>query len=221
MSASSKSSSTSSAADAAAASGVPPERFSLRFRVGRLLLSILFKSYFRVTVSGAEAVPASGPVILASNHQTFLDPPMVGLRVDRPPIYLARRSLFRNPLFSAFIRFFGAVPIDREGPGVGSLRQSLRFLEAGRVLVLFPEGTRSRDGAVGPFRPGVALLAEKAAAAVVPVRIRGGEKVFPKGKRFPRPGRMSVRFGEPLRLRAGEDARAFLRRIEEAVRRLD
>lgn len=220
MSASSKSSSASSAADADALR-VPPERFLLRFRIGRFLLSVLFRTYFRVTITGAEVVPESGPVILAANHQSFLDPPMVGLRIVRPPVYLARRSLFRNRFFGALIRYFGAAPIDREGPGVGSLRQSLRFLEAGRVLVLFPEGTRSRDGSVGPFRPGVALLAEKTNAVVVPVRIRGGERTFPKGAKFPRPGRMSVRFGEPLRLREGEETRAFLRRIEAAVRGLE
>jgi len=188
--------------------------------VGRVVLSILFRTYFRVTIRGAEVVPVAGPVIVASNHQTFLDPPMVGLRLDRPPIYLARRSLFRNRLFAALIRFFGAVPIDREGPGVASLRQSLRFLEAGRVVVLFPEGTRSRDGTVGEFRPGVALLAEKSGASVVPVRIRGGEKVFPKGAKFPRPGRISVTFGAPMTIAPGEDAREFLGRIRDAVVRL-
>ena len=188
--------------------------------MGRVVLTILFRTYVRVTIRGTELVPDSGPVILASNHQTFLDPPMVGFRVDRPPIYLARRSLFRNRLFATLIRFYGAVPIDREGPGIGSLRQALRILEAGRVLVLFPEGTRSPDGAIGKFRPGVALLAERTGARVVPVRIRGGEKVFPKGAKFPRPGRMSVTFGAPMAIAAGEDARDFLARIEGAVKAL-
>jgi len=196
---------------------VPPERVSLRFRIGRIVLSLLFRTYLRVDISGEESVPEAGPVILASNHQTLLDPPMVGLHVKRPPVYLARRSLFRNRLFARFIRYFGAVPIDREGPGVGSLRLALHFLEEGRVVVLFPEGTRSADGTVGAFRPGVALLAKKARAPVVPVRIAGGERVFPKGKRFPRPGRMTVRFGTPLRIEPGEDARAFLVRIRAAV----
>jgi 1-acyl-sn-glycerol-3-phosphate acyltransferase len=140
---------------------------------------------FRLRTRGLQHVPAHGPVLLVSNHQSYLDPIMVGLAARRHLWYLARKSLFRNPVFAWMIRSVNAVAIDHHGLGIEGLRAVLQLLEAGRGVLVFPEGERTYTGAIQPLRPGIQLLLKRAQAPLVPVGLAGAFDVWPRSQRWP------------------------------------
>jgi len=158
----------------------------------------LYKTYFRARMYNAERVPSSGPVIIASNHVSFLDPPLVGSCLHRGISYLARDTLFRYPGIGWLLRKWESVPVDREGGGAAGLRAILDRLLAGGGIILFPEGTRTRDGKLQPARSGIGLVVIKSTAPVVPVRVFGTYEAFGRHVRFPRPLQVTVKFGAPL-----------------------
>src|ERR1017187_5604624 len=150
----------------------PPE-MNLSYRLGWILFRAVYATYFRWQVFGAEQVPLSGGVILASNHASFLDPPLVGAGLRRDINYLARESLFRFPGIGALLRSWNAVPVDRDGGGARGLKAILDRLLNGGAIILFPEGTRTKDGKLHPARSGIGLTVIKSTAPVVPVRVFG------------------------------------------------
>ena len=158
----------------------------------------LFKVYFRWRVYNAERVPLAGPVVLASNHESFLDPFLVGSGVRRGINYLARESLFRFPVVGWLLRKWNSVPVDREGGGARGLKAILERLLAGGAIILFPEGTRTRDGKLQAARSGIGLTVIKSAAPVVPVRVFGTYAAYGRHLRWPRPRRVVVKYGEPM-----------------------
>jgi 1-acyl-sn-glycerol-3-phosphate acyltransferase len=159
----------------------------------------LFKLYFRWRVYNAERVPLEGGVILASNHASFLDPPLVGSGVRRGINYLARENLFRFPVMGWVLRQWQVVPVDRDGGGAAGLRAILDRLLLGGAIILFPEGTRTRDGKLQPARSGIGLTVIKSTAPVVPVRVFGTFKAYGRHLRLPRPRRVAVKYGQPMR----------------------
>lgn len=161
-----------------------------------------FRVYHRREVYGAENVPPSGPVILASNHASFLDPPLVGSSTTREINYMARETLFRFPVVGSILRNVNAVPVDREGGGAAGLRVILDRLFAGGAIILFPEGTRSPNGELQKAKSGIGLTVIKSDAPVVPVRLFGTFKALNRGQSFPRPHKIIVRFSKPLDFRA-------------------
>lgn len=166
--------------------------------VGWSLFRLIFRLYFRWRVFDAGRVPQNGPVILAANHTSFLDPPLVGAALDRDISYLARESLFRFPLIGALLRSWNSVPVDREGGGAAGLRAILDRLLAGGGIILFPEGTRSIDGQLKAARSGIGLTVIKSSAPVVPVRVFGTYEAYGRHMKFPLPRRVMVKFGEPM-----------------------
>jgi len=134
---------------------------------------------------------------VVSNHQSHLDPVLVGLAIDRRMSYLARDSLFFFPL-SWIIRSVGAVPLDREGGGLAGLKESLRRLKRQEMLLVFPEGTRSRDGEVADFKPGFCALARRSKITLLTVAIDGAYQAWPRTSRFPHFGTVHVHIGEPM-----------------------
>lgn len=158
----------------------------------------MYGTYFRWSVYNPENVPLNGPVILASNHASFLDPPLVGSGLHRPVNYLARESLFRFPVVGAILRSWNAVPVDRDGGGASGLRAILDRLFAGGAILLFPEGTRSKDGALQPARSGIGLTVIKSDAPVVPVRVFGTFAAYHRGSKFPKPVPVGVKYGLPI-----------------------
>ena len=134
---------------------------------------LLFATYFRWHVFNPERVPLQGPVILASNHASHLDPPLVGAGLPRALNYLARESLFNLPIGGWALRNVNAVPVDRDGAGAAGLRAIFNRLRQGGAIVLFPEGTRSKDGRLQKARSGVGLVVIKSSAPVVPVHVFG------------------------------------------------
>ena len=170
----------------------------LIYRLGWLLFRFIFPFYFRWRVYHPERLPLTGPVILASNHASFIDPPLVGAGVKREINYLARKSLFRLPVAGAVLRAVNAVPVDREGGGAAGLKAILDRLLAGGGIILFPEGTRTRDGKLQPARSGIGLTVIKSNAPVVPVRVFGTFEAYGRHLKFPRPRPVSVKYGQPM-----------------------
>src|SRR6185295_12626599 len=173
--------------------------------VGWTGFRLLYRFYFRWRVFHPERVPLTGPVILASNHSSFLDPPLVGAGLKRGINYLARESLFRFPGIGALLRSWNSVPVDREGGGAAGLKAILDRLLAGGAIILFPEGTRTYDGKLQPARSGIGLTVIKSNAVVVPVRVFGTFEAYGRALKFPRPHSIAVKYGRPMnfdRLRA-------------------
>jgi 1-acyl-sn-glycerol-3-phosphate acyltransferase len=175
---------------------------NLLYFLGWSAFRVLYKVYFRWRVYNPERVPLSGPVILASNHASMIDPPLVGAGLKRTINYLARESLFRFPVIGQVLRRWQAVPVDREGGGAAGLKAILDRLLAGGAIVLFPEGTRTRDGKLQPARSGIGLTVIKSTAIVVPVRVFGTFEAYGRHVRFPRPHCIAVKYGQPLRFDA-------------------
>ncbi len=159
---------------------------------------LIYATWFRWRVLNPERVPLTGPVILASNHASFIDPPLVGCGLKRKVNYLARESLFRFPGVGWYLRQLSAVPVDRDGGGAAGLRAIMNRLEAGDAILLFPEGTRTRDGNLQPARSGIGLTVIKSAAPVVPVRVFGTYEAYGRHLKIPRPRGVAVKYGQPM-----------------------
>jgi 1-acyl-sn-glycerol-3-phosphate acyltransferase len=162
----------------------------------RALLSPLVRAYFRARLIGGEHIPRHGPLILASNHRSQLDPLVIGLLIRRPAYYLAKQELFQKRWQAWLLSALGGFPIERGAGDGDGLLAARRILERGDCLVMFPEGTRVRPGPLGRPRRGVARLALSTGAPVVPLAIVGTEAVR-NGWRL-RPHRIRVRAGAPL-----------------------
>jgi 1-acyl-sn-glycerol-3-phosphate acyltransferase len=158
----------------------------------------LYATYFRWRVFNAERVPFNGPVILASNHASFLDPPLVGSGIHRPINYLARNTLFDVPGLGWLLRHWNSVPVDREGGGGAGLKAILDRLLGGGAIILFPEGTRTRDGKLQPARSGIGLTVIKSTAVLVPVRVFGTFEAYGRHMKIPQPHRIAVKYGRPM-----------------------
>jgi 1-acyl-sn-glycerol-3-phosphate acyltransferase len=186
----------------------------------------LMRLLFRLETREAWRVPAAGPALLVSNHSSVLDPPLIGSVARRRLAFLAKAELFRIPVFGALLRRLGARPLRRAGADPAAMRTALRVLEEGGALLVFPEGTRGPEGVLRPARAGAGMLAVVSGAPVVPVYVSGSGRAWPKGARFPRPARVRVAFGEPLRFDAkrGGDRReqyeAASRAMMAAIARL-
>jgi 1-acyl-sn-glycerol-3-phosphate acyltransferase len=168
------------------------------YRTGWLCFNALFATYFRWRIFNRERVPTSGAVILASNHASFLDPPFVGSPLKREASFLARDTLFKNPIARWVLTRWQAIPVDRDGSSASGLKRILAALEAHRAVILFPEGTRTRDGNLQRVRSGVGLLVVKSGAPVVPVRVWGSFEAWGRHVKIPRPKQLTVKYGPPL-----------------------
>lgn len=190
--------------------------------VGWTFFRFLYRFYFRWRVYHPERVPLTGSVILAANHDSFLDPPLVGAALERDINYLARDSLFRYPGLGALLRSWNSVPVDRDGGGAAGLRAILDRLLAGGAIILFPEGTRSSDGKLQQARSGIGLTVIKSEALVVPVRVFGTFEAYGRHMKIPLPRRVAVKYGRPmkfesLRAEAKSCTKARLKEIYQQV----
>ena len=146
----------------------------------------------------AERLPDTGAFILAGNHISFLDPPFFGLACKREAFYMARDTLFRNPLAGWILRSWHCVPIKRDKGDIGAMRTVLRMLDEGKAVLMFPEGTRSPDGKLQEPRAGIGMIIAKANVPILPMRIFGTERALPRGVSLPRPARVQIKFGAPF-----------------------
>jgi 1-acyl-sn-glycerol-3-phosphate acyltransferase len=157
-----------------------------------------FTLYFRCRFYNPERVPLAGPVILAANHASYIDPPLIGAGLRRGINYLARENLFRFPIMGWVLHQWQVVPVDREGGGAKGLKAILDRLLAGGAIILFPEGTRTRDGKLQPARSGIGLTVIKSAAPVIPVRVFGTYGAYGRHLGWPRPHPVAVKYGRPM-----------------------
>ena len=154
-------------------------------------------TFWKFRAFGLENIPRKGGVLLAANHQSYLDPVLVAMVLPREMHFMARRTLFRNPAFRAIIAGYNAFAIERDSADVKGVNSAIARLEAGNILLVFPEGTRTGNGSIGPMKS-VGVIAERAAVPIVPVLIQGAYEVWPKGRLMPHLGTISLVFGKPL-----------------------
>ena len=162
------------------------------------ILQVFFTVWLRYRARGCEKLPATGGALLIANHQSFLDPLLVGLPLTRPVSYIARDSLFRVPVVGWILRNTYVKPISREAASAQTIRESVQRMEAGFLCGIFPEGTRSDDGQVGEFKPGFIALVRRSSVPIYPVGIAGAIDALPRGAVWLRPRRVCVVFGDPL-----------------------
>lgn len=168
------------------------------YRAVRATLSFVLWCMCRHRVSGCELLPAGG-ALLAANHASYLDPPIVTISSPREVHFLARKSLFRWPVFGLFISALNSHPISGSGRDAASFKTVMALIDAGQYVLLFPEGYRSSDGALQPIKSGVSLLALRCRCPIVPVYIHGSYEAWPRHRRFPRWGvSTACIFGAPI-----------------------
>jgi 1-acyl-sn-glycerol-3-phosphate acyltransferase len=188
----------------------------------KVVLTPVLRVTYRVRIEGREHLPTRGPVILAANHRSFLDSIFMPLVVGRRVTFVAKAEYFDDPKTAWFFRAVGQIPIRREGGTAsdGALSAATDVLESGGVFGIYPEGTRTRDGFTHRGHTGVARLARRTGAPIIPVGLVGTDECQPTDKKLPRPFRKVVlRFGAPIRADhyAGSDDGLALRQITDEV----
>lgn len=175
-----------------------PTECNWLWRIARTLLRSVLPVWLRYRALGTEHIPAQGGGLILSNHQSFLDPVLIGVPLQRPVSFLARDSLFRVPLLSLIIRNLYAMPINREAVSTAGLKETLRRVEQGYLVGIFPEGTRSDTGTVGRLKPGFISLVRRMQLPIYPVGIAGAHHALGRGSWFIKPAPVRVVFGEPI-----------------------
>ncbi|MDR1515411.1 MAG: 1-acyl-sn-glycerol-3-phosphate acyltransferase [Synergistaceae bacterium] len=166
----------------------------------KTLFRALFTLYNRLEIRGLDKVPCDTTFIVASNHASYIDPPLLGGVFPGRLRYLAKESLFANPIMGFFISTLGAIPVKREdSQRAGAVMKiMLARLAAGESFLMFPEGTRSSDGKLLPLEGGAAFLSVKSGVPLLPVYISGSSDVMPPHRSIPRPAKVTVTFGDPI-----------------------
>lgn len=171
---------------------------NLIFWVTFYLLKIFFRIFYRVQVYGTEHIYKGG-AILAPNHASFLDPPLISIAWPEHTYYLARSTLFRPRLFGWYLKVLHAYPVYGSAQDLSSFKMIQQLLEEQKKVVIFPEGIRSKDGTLVPIKTGVAMLALRAECPIIPVYIHGTFEAWPRDKKWPRlGGTLACVFGEPI-----------------------
>ena len=171
-----------------------PERW---YRAARWLVRMLISSYCQVRVFNRHYEPSSGGAIYVCNHQSFLDPMLAGLALRRSLNFMARASLFKGVL-GPMIRSVNSFPVRRGTADLGAIKEAMRRIKRGSQVTIFPEGTRTRDGRIGAFLPGMAILSQRVADWTVPVLIEGAFEVWPRKQMLPLPGNIVVQYGRAI-----------------------
>src|SRR5262245_27204789 len=185
----------------------------------RALVALTFSMLFRARSYHAERIPQTGPLIIAANHQSFVDPPFIGTCCrPRHLDYIARASLFRFKPFGWLLESVNCVPLKDESGDAGAIREVLRRLELGHAVMIFPEGNRTRDGAMHRFKRGLMLLVRRAECPVIPVAVEGCFDAWPRHSVLPVPwtSPIAAMFGHPVAHEelVREDGDSALRRLE-------
>jgi len=177
--------------------GLTPQP-TLWYRYWRQVFQVTMCAIWKVRVFNRHYEPAEGSAVYICNHQSFLDPILMSFALRRPMNYMARETLFRFPLFSRIIRSVNVFPVRRATADTAALKEAMRRLKSGGQMMMFPEGTRTADGRIGEFLPGVSLLARRAARWTVPVLIDGAFEAWPRSQALPRPGSIVVQYAPPI-----------------------
>jgi 1-acyl-sn-glycerol-3-phosphate acyltransferase len=176
------------------------QRMTFWYLLGYSLSKAIAKTFFSYRVIGAENMIEEGPCIIAANHCSYLDPPLVGVACKRAIHYLARKTLLDWPILGPIFPQLNVIPVDQDNPERSALMGIIRVVRGGGAALIFPEGSRSPNGQLQDAQPGIGLIVAKTGAPVVPVRISGSYEAFPRGSKRIRPFSTEVRIGEPLDL---------------------
>lgn len=168
------------------------------YRILQVLTRPFLRVYFRHETYGLENIPEKDGAVVATNHASNIDPPLVGADVNRPLFTMAKQSLHEAPVLGSLIRRLYSFPVRRGVIDTSALRTAVSLLEKDNLVLMFPEGTRSPDGEIKEARPGVGKIVAEAGAPVVPGYVSGSFQAFPKGGTVPKPCKTSVHFGEPI-----------------------
>ncbi len=186
-------------------------------RISARLAGVLF---FRIRCEGRYHVPTKGGALVCANHQSFLDPVLVGLACDRRLNYLARRTLFEHRFLAWLMTWYDAIPLERDGLGLSGMKETLRRLKREEMVLLFPEGTRTTDGAIGELKPGFCALARRSRVPLLPVTLSGAFSAWPRSQRLPRPAPIWIQFGPAISVEevAALDDEQLIARLQNAWR---
>lgn len=168
------------------------------YRIIRAMLAVYLKLWHRLRIEGREHLPREGGILIASNHQSFLDIPLVAVAAPRHVAFVARSTLASSRVVNFLMRTSGSVFVRQNSADRAALEDMIAHLQSGDCVAVFPEGTRTRDGTMGVFRPGAGVAARRAGVPVVPVALSGAFEALPRGRLFPRPRRITVRIGAPI-----------------------
>jgi 1-acyl-sn-glycerol-3-phosphate acyltransferase len=194
--------------------------------LARALVRIFFRVVGSWQIEGRENVPAKGALLLAPNHLSFLDPPLVGCALKRSAWFMAKAELFHVPVFKWLIPKLHAYPVQRGSGDRAALKHTLGLLAAGEAVTMFPEGTRSQTGELGEPELGIGMIALRSGAPIVPMAIAGTDDMLPRGAHFLKRARVRVRFGKPIPIPAPEgkpgreEYAAVAKSVMDAIRAL-
>ena len=175
----------------------PPEKYTRAYAITRVFVRLMMPLLGGITVIGGENIPDTGPIILAPNHRAYMDPPYLSMVTKRQLHLMAKDSLFKVPVFGPYIKAMGAFPVKRGTADRGAIKQAIAELKAGRVMGIFPEGTRAEPGTLLPAEKGFALIAKQTGIPVVPIALEGTDKVLPKHGGLHR-AHVTARIGKPM-----------------------
>ena len=167
------------------------EKSAFLYLLGRQIFRIMFALFYRWRVEGAENIPKEGGAIIAPNHISWFDPPLTGSAMKRPLYFMAKKELFDIPIFGRIIRKTHAFPVNRGALDMSAMRNAFNLLESGHLLLMFPEGTRSKDGNPGKARAGAGMVACSAQVPLIPVKIENTNKMLTLKK-------IKIKFGKPI-----------------------
>ena len=201
------------------------KRPPLSYTTTRLTLGTFLRIMFRPRYLDRDKIPVDGPLIIAANHLSHIDPAFIMTAMKRPVSYLSKKEHFESPIRRLVFKQVGVIPVDREAGGAEGLEEAINILKKDGAIGIFPEGTRSKDGVMARGKTGVARLAALTGASVVPVAIRQTDGVWPVSKRIPRPWRkFYYKFGEPMKFPdeeiSGDNLREFTDNIMEEIESL-
>ena len=170
------------------------------------IILIFSKIFFRIHVNGIENIPKEGSCILCFNHRSLLDPPIIGVLMPRKLCFMAKEELFKAPIFGFIIKKLGVFPIKRGAADIGSVKTAIKILKAGKVLAMYPEGTRNNSGTLGKAKPGAALIATRAQAPIIPIAAVGAYKPFNK---------LIVNIGKPITFEQYENQKLTMNELQD------
>ncbi|MBZ4645773.1 MAG: 1-acyl-sn-glycerol-3-phosphate acyltransferase [Petroclostridium sp.] len=176
------------------------------YNIVKYLIQIIAKIIFRIEIRGLQNVPTHGACIICFNHKSTLDPPVIGVFIPRQLVFMAKEELFKVPVLGFIIKALGAFPIKRGAGDVSAIKNALSILKEGKVLAMYPEGTRSKSGDLNQAKPGVALIATRAKVPVVPVGVTGEYKLFHK---------LLINIGNPIVLEEYYNQKLSMDKLQE------
>jgi 1-acyl-sn-glycerol-3-phosphate acyltransferase len=196
---------------------VDPLHANWEYSFSQGVLRLFTTLMFDLKVYNRHYVPKTGGVLMVSNHQSYLDPVLVGVYLRRPMSYLAKSGLFTNKFFGAWLRRIRAFPVKQGAGDVGAVKETIRRLKEGHMLNIFPEGSRSNDGEIAPMQAGASLVVKRANVPVIPCVVEGTFKAWPNKQKLPRPHPVRVMYGPPLDV-SGLNAKEITALIDRTLR---